>query len=259
MYKIAITAGGTSENVDGVRKLTNVSTGSLGWNCLEATLSYFLSRGDKKFRVFYILTPTAIRRELPKAHKEFVEFINVEDAESVFDSVDTLTRSEHITHFIHSMAISDFTFAHAVSVENLANELAAYFAQNKEANIDAIRDILTLPQSRYGESAKISSSEPILMGLKTTKKVIPLIKQNNPNTVLVGFKLLRDVSEDTLVDVANRLQTKNECDFVFANELSSISGDNHTGLLIKDGNIVARPTGKRHIADTIVEYMLNHK
>ena len=41
MIRIAITAGGTSEPIDGIRRLTNVSTGALGWHCLEAIFTYF--------------------------------------------------------------------------------------------------------------------------------------------------------------------------------------------------------------------------
>ena len=53
MLNIAITAGGTSENMDGVRKITNVSTGSLGWYCLEAVLEGF---GQQKIPIFMFTT-----------------------------------------------------------------------------------------------------------------------------------------------------------------------------------------------------------
>ncbi len=257
IYNIAITAGGTSEDVDGVRKLTNVSTGSLGWNCLEAVLKHFLSRSNSNFRVYYILTPTAFRGNLGEVEAEHVEFVNVTDAESVYVAVDRLTKRKRITHFIHSMAISDFTFSYAVSIDKLAEELTEYFVKNSSnVNSADIRKLLERPTNRYAEGAKISSKEPMLLGLKTTRKVISLIKKNNSDTVLVGFKLLRNVDEDTLVDVANRLTATNDCDFVFANELGSIEGDNHKGLLIKYNEIVARAKGKSLIAETIVENML---
>lgn len=258
MYNIAITAGGTSENIDGVRKLTNVSTGSLGWNCLESVLSHFSSKSDINFNIYYILTPTAYRSKISNENLKYVNFIEVTDAESVYNAVNNLTRKVNITHFIHSMAISDFTFSYAISADNLANEIATYVNNGGDISSDKIRDILTLPSSRSEEGSKISSSQPLILGLKTTKKVISLIKDNNKDTILVGFKLLRNVGEDTLMEVSERLKQKNECDFVFANELGNISGDEHTGILIKDGNIVARPTGKRQIADAIVDNMINN-
>lgn len=258
-YNIAITAGGTSEDVDGVRKLTNVSTGSLGWNCLEATLDYFLLKHDFNFRIFYILTPKAFRKKLMDEHHQYVDFIEVSDAESVYQAVDKLTQEVNITHFIHSMAISDFTFSYAVSVDALAEELASHFNSGGEMSSQKISEILNMPQSRFEEGAKISSSKPMLLGLKTTRKVISLIKKNNSNTVLVGFKLLRNVDDETLMNVAGKLQNENNCDYVFANELSNISGDDHKGMLIKGSDIVARAKGKRMIAEVIVETMLNNK
>lgn len=250
MVNIAITAGGTSENIDGVRKLTNVSTGKLGWECLKAVLRYF--RAD--FQVHYILTETAYREELSEDERPFVNFIPVSDAESVFRAVNEITQKKQIDYFIHSMAISDFTFSYAANVYELAREISSWRTHDGADEI-AVREVLEKPMSRYSVNEKISSDENLVMGLKRTKKVIPIIKQNNPNTFLVGFKLLRDVSENELIDVANQLAEKNGCDMVFANQLNRIEEDNHSGILLKHGNIIARPIGKKEIAETIVREM----
>lgn len=255
MLNIAITAGGTSENIDGVRKLTNVSTGNLGWHCLEAVLDYFKTKKRTDFRVIYVLTETAYRKELSENQKPFVEFIFVTDAESVYDAVDKLTKTVPIDYFIHSMAISDFTFTYAVSVYELAQEICSSLVHLGTDEL-TVRELLENPMSRYNVNEKISSDDNIVMGFKRTKKVIPVIKQNNPDTFLVGFKLLKDVSEDELINVANHLAEKNECDMVFANEVSRIAERNHSGILIKSGEIIARPVGKKQIAETIVREMI---
>ncbi|MDO5665811.1 MAG: phosphopantothenoylcysteine decarboxylase [Bacteroidia bacterium] len=256
MLNIAITAGGTSENIDGVRKLTNVSTGSLGWNCLEAVLNYFQKKNYSDFRIFYILTETAFRKELNEKQKSLVEFISVSDAESVYKAVDELTKNVHISHFIHSMAISDFTFAYAANTCELAMEISSMQTRG-EANEIAVREALENPINQFNTDEKIPSDDNIIIGLKRTKKVIPIIKQNNPETFLVGFKLLRDVSENELIDVANRLAEKNKCDMVFANQLAQIAEHNHSGMLIKNGEVIARPIGKKQIAETVVKNMLD--
>ena len=257
-YNIAISAGGTSEDMDGVRKLTNVSTGSLGWSCLKVTLDYFLSEGNNNFHIYYIHTHTAYWEELTKEQNKQVSLISVTDAKSVYKAIDKLTKEVDITHFIHSMAISDFTFSYAVSMDNLAEELFASFRQESEITVEKIEKILSSPDSKNREGTKLSSSKPMLIGLERTQKVIPLIKQNNKNTVLVGFKLLSNVTESELLDVAVNLLHKNSCNYVFANELSRISGDEHAGILINGSGIVARPKGKREIARTIVETMLQN-
>lgn len=250
MLNIAITAGGTSENMDGVRKLTNVSTGALGWHCLKAVLHRFRSN----FHVYYILTETAYREELNEMERPFVSFIVVSDAESVYNAVNELTQTVPISHFIHSMAISDFTFSYAANVYEMAREINSRKTHGGADEI-AVRQVLENPESKYRNAEKIPSDDPIVIGLKRTKKVIPLIKQNNPNTFLIGFKLLRDVSEGELIAVANQLAEKNKCDMVFANELSHISGNEHRGILIKNGEIIARPSGKKQIAQAIVNEM----
>lgn len=255
MFNISITAGGTSENIDGVRKLTNVSTGLLGWHCLEAVLDYFQTKNQSDFRIFYILTETAFRKELNE-QQPFVEFISVSDAESVYIAVDKLTKSVSIDYFIHSMAISDFTFTYAADTCELAMEISNMQTRG-ELNEVAVREVLENPISRFDINEKIASDDNIVIGLKRTKKVIPVIKQNNPNTFLVGFKLLKDVSENELIDVTNRLAEKNECDMVFANQVAQIAEKNHSGILIKNGEIIARPIGKKQIAETIVTEMIN--
>lgn len=251
MLNIAITAGGTSEDIDGIRKLTNVSTGLLGWHCLEAVLDYFQADNRSDFHLFYILTGTAFRKELNEEQLPFVDFVPATDAESVYKAVDELTKKVPVDYFIHSMAISDFTFAYVASTNELAKEISSL--QKDET---AVREALENPTSRYNVSEKISSEDDVVMGLKRTKKVIPLIKQNNPNTFLVGFKLLKEVSEKELVNVANQLAGKNQCDMVFANELAHLSENGHSGVLLKSGKAIARPVGKKQIAEAIVTEMM---
>lgn len=259
MTTIAITAGGTSEDIDGVRKITNISTGSLGWNCLEALFEYMQQTNQTDFQVYYIHTTTAIRKVLTPKQQSHVEFIEVSDVESVYNAVNTLTQTKQVDYFIHSMAISDFTYSYSVGITSLAEELFQLMESDNKTSLQEIRDVLTNPKSKLCNDTKISSSEDLLMGLTTTPKVIPLIKGNNPNTFLVGFKLLRAVSSAELIAEAERLAQRNDCDMVFANEASRISENNHTGLLIKNGEIIEKPSGKKEIAKSIIYNMCKGK
>lgn len=255
MIHFAITAGGTSENLDGIRRITNTSTGSLGWHCLEAVFDAMHQRKVNDFRIHYILTDTAVRKELSEEQKPFVEFIPVSDAESVYTAVDQLTENVAIDYFIHSMAVSDFTFGYAASVDALAHEIAQILADKTIFEL-VIKMLLENPISQYRKNEKIPSDENLILGMKKTKKVIPLIKRNRPKTVLVGFKLLNEVSEEKLLEAAQKLTEQNECDWVFANEASHISEQNHRGILIKGDKIIDRPEGKANIAASIVRNML---
>lgn len=255
MIHIAISAGGTSEPIDGIRKITNISTGSLGWHCLEAVFAYFSAHSMSNFHVHYIHTENAKIKPLNETDSQHVTLIPVTDAESVYQTVDKLTKKIPLDYFIHSMAISDFTFSYAANIYRLSEEIEALQSERGFTD-DHVRFLLENPQTKLSADEKISSDADIIMGLKRTKKVIPLIKQNNPNTFLVGFKLLRDVSESELLQVANQMAEKNNCNMVLANQLSAISETNHQGILIKNGEIIERPKGKKEIARVIVERMM---
>ena len=125
MKHIAITAGGTSESIDGVRKITNISTGSLGWHCLEAVFAYFNKLNSSDFKIHYIHTESAVIKPLADNQKQHVSFIPVSDAESVYLTVDKLTKEVPLNYFIHSMAISDFTFNYAPILYRLSEEIEA--------------------------------------------------------------------------------------------------------------------------------------
>lgn len=255
MTHIAITAGGTSENLDGIRKITNVSTGSLGWHCLEAVFAHFEKAGSAQFKIHYVHTENAVIKPLSDSQKPHVHVISVTDAESVYQAVDKLTKEISVDYFIHSMAISDFTFSYAVDIYRLSEEIEALQSKHGFTD-DHVRNLLENPKTKYCRNEKISSDADIILGLNRTKKVIPLIKKNNPNTFLVGFKLMRDITEAQLLHVADQMAEKTGCDMVFANQLSAISESNHQGILIKNGKIIDRPDGKKEIAKVIIERMM---
>lgn len=259
MITIAITAGGTSEDIDGIRKITNVSTGSLGWNCLEAVLAHMEREKESDFHVYYIHTETASRKEPDSHWRSRIEFIRVSDAQSVYRTVNNLTKGKRIDYFIHSMAISDFTYSYSVGIHHLSEEIYRLVRSGGATSADAIRHLLGNPENKISNDTKISSSEGIFMALSTTPKVITVIKKNNPDTFLVGFKLLRSVSESELMKEARLLAGRSGCDMVFANEVSHISESDHRGMLIRNGVIVDRPSGKKEIAESIIQNMLKTK
>lgn len=255
MIRIAITAGGTGEQIDGIRRITNLSTGSLGWYCLEAVIRYFKLKSGTDFHVDYIHAENAVIRSLQDTENRQVTFYPVTDAVSVHEAVDDLTRKNKVDYFIHAMAISDFTFSYAVAITRIAEEIEALQKIGGFSD-DDVSEVLINPRTRFSDNEKIPSDDDIILGLKRTEKVIPVIKRNNPETFLVGFKLLNDVDEHKLIEAANKLTEKNGCDLVFANMVSAISESSHRGILIQNGRIVARPEGKKQIAETIVETMV---
>lgn len=260
MIHIAITAGGTSEPIDGVRKITNKSTGALGWHCLLAVLEYFDKQNRTDVEIYYILTENAVHKPLHNKQQEKIHFIYVSDAKSVYETVDKLTQSVPIDFFIHAMAVSDFTFSYATDINSLANEIFLLTKEkNKNVSVNDIEKILNAPKMVYSEGKKIPSEKKLLMGLAKTQKVISVIKRNNVNTFLVGFKLLKSATEVQLMAAAQKLTETNNCNMVFANDASELSLHEHTGLVIRKGQIIDRPIGKKQIAKSIVYNMFLNK
>lgn len=259
MIHFAITGGGTEEPIDGVRKITNMSSGSLAWHCLEAIFLSMKAKNIKDFTIHYIKAPGAITKALTSTERSKIKFIEVIDTKDVYDTIDKLTKEEKIDIFIHAMAISDFSYSYSVSISDLADELSNKIKREGVVTKEGIHKVLISPEKQHRRNNKISSDNDIIMGFKTTPKVIPLIKRNNKNTFLVGFKLITHNHNNNLIEEAEQLRLRNSCDAVFANEASDLSEEGHTGLLLYKGEIVAKPSGKMQIAQSIIDFSVNKK
>ncbi len=256
MTHFVITAGGTAEMIDGVRKLTNVSTGRLGWECLDAVIARCKSHNWVDIEIHYILTETAYYRQLEEEEAHFVHFYRVTDNQSVYNTVNHLTKKYKIDYFIHCMAISDFTFDYAISKKSLVKQIWE-LSQSENYSLVELEKLFDNSTVKLEKQTKISSKNDIFISLKRTPKVISLVKKNNPKTCLIGFKLLKNVSENELKQQAIRLIQENGCDYVFANELSTISmNQKHTGILMCNNEIISRPRGKKEIARALVEQII---
>ena len=237
--RILITAGGTSEKIDQVRSITNHSTGSLGSFIATA----FLKQGAV---VDYVTTATALR---PKEQAQ-LSIYTIDDTQSLADTLSQLLETQMYDAVIHSMAVSDFTPAQSLSQEvflERINQLAA----NKQ--VITAEDLSLLTEATTQETKISSNTDHLFLVLKKTPKVIQQIKQKQPHTLLVGFKLLVDVSKEELFTVAKESMAKSHADFVLANDLTSIEQNQHTGYLLnKTGEMIGQAASKPEIAQLIV-------
>lgn len=242
--RILITAGGTSEKIDDVRSITNHSTGSLGKNIAEKWLK-------QDVVIDYVTTPTAVLPE--KNDRLHVHFI--EDTDELLETLTDLLKKHRYHSVIHSMAVSDFTPAASLSEEDLItqfNQLLPSY-QNK-VTPELLKELLEKPQQNSG---KISSkTNHLFLALKKTPKVIQTIKKIQPKTKLVGFKLLVDVSQEELFQVASESLLKSQSDFVLANDLTQIEGNRHIGHLLNHNGVVGSGSTKQEIAALIVNTLL---
>ena len=95
MKKVLITSGGTKEYIDGVRVLTNISSGKLG-----STIAEKLSEED--FDIYFVYVKGS---ETPGI---FAHYYEVTDVKSVYETMEKLVPEMDVV--IHPMAVSDFGF-----------------------------------------------------------------------------------------------------------------------------------------------------
>ena len=239
---ILITAGGTIEPIDKVRDIVNKSTGVLG---AKIALS-FLSR--KNTCIDYVYGGELLVNH-PKLNP-----IKITDFKSVDKIVTEILTQKKIDIFIHAMAVSDFSIQGVVNIKQALNNAAEKIA-NRALPLKTIVEILTLEFSPALIEEKLSSEEDIALILSKNEKIIAKVKSLQPNTVLVGFKLTVNEENEALYKKGCEFMEKNNCDFVFANDLKNICAV-HRGILIDKNKKAIELVTKENIAEAIVKSTL---
>ena len=221
--KILVTSGGTSESIDSVRSITNHSTGRLG-KIITETL---LAAGHE---VCLITTKRALK---PEAHPN-LSILEIKDTNNLLHELQERIKDYQV--LIHSMAVSDYTPVYMTGLEEV----------QASSNLEEFL-------SRQNHQAKISSTDEVqVLFLKKTPKIISLVKEWNPAIHLIGFKLLVDVSEDHLVDIARESLIKNQADLIIANDLTQISAVQHRAIFVEKEQLQTAQT-KEEIAELLLE------
>ena len=242
--KIVITAGGTSEKIDNVRKITNSSSGKLGCTIANKLIELHEEKIDK---IYYICSKNSVKPN----HKK-IEIVEIMDTKDLEKCVRELLTNNIINYFIHSMAVSDYTVDYVTTVESLALNIG----NNTDKEIC---NLICNHNDSLNDNKISSNEENLIIKLKKTPKIISIIKDISPNTYLVGFKLLDNVSEEELINVAVKLKEKNNCNLVVANDLENIRNGNHKAFIIKESNDYITASGKEDIATKLVGELINGK
>ena len=239
MKKIVITAGGTSEKIDNVRKITNSSSGKLG-----LTIANHLLKENDDLIIYYVCSKNSLR-----PLDERIKVIEIDDTISLKNKIENLLLNEKIDYFIHSMAVSDYMTDYVTTIERIKASI-----KNTSNLEEAFSNIEII------NGNKISSYEDnLVIVLKQTPKIISIIKDLSPQTYLVGFKLLDGVPKEELISVAKKLRDKNKCDLVVANDLATIRNGEHIAYIIDKNNEIEESHGKDDIAKKLVRRMINGK
>lgn len=224
MYmKLLITSGGTSEAIDQVRAITNHASGNLGKIITEQALK-------DGHEVTLVTTKQAVK-PLPQKNLTIIEITNVESLKS---TLEPLVKTHQA--LIHSMAVSDYTPVYMTGLEE----------------VEATEDISSLLNKKNAETKISSKDDYQVLFLKKTPKVISFVKKWNPTIQLIGFKLLVDVPKEELFAVARQSIERNGADYIVANDLTDIKGNQHIAYLV-DKTSEVQATTKEEIAQLILD------
>lgn len=220
--KILITSGGTSEPIDGVRYITNFSTGRTGAELTE----HFLRAGDD------VVLIHAQRAQLPlqpsphhaaagptqEGTLTLVPYISTADLDdNLRDQLSTTT----FDAVIHLAAVSDYT---PIAVET--------------------------PDGRQvgnpGEAGKFRSDEPILMiRMRRNPKILDSIPRyaGDGLPVIIGFKLTNTSDISARYQAVQELVSRGVCDLVVHNDLTEIDQGPYAGrhlaaIYRRDGSLM---------------------
>ena len=226
MKRILITGGSTNEPVDEVMRLITMGTGSL-----SVKLGKLFH--DAGWDVTMILNILVNDSTLPKD-----EHIRIEWVETTQEMMDALHKESETCHYdavIHSSAVNDYKPEFEFLMEDMAEEIFEALPDIKSA--EDILAILTDPKCRLRNDTKISSYQSNLtIKLGLTPKIISNLRGWFPDTKIFGFKLLENVSEEELLEVATKLCNKNNVDFILANDLAKLRHEDNTRRVVtKDG------------------------
>lgn len=236
---ILITAGGTSEKIDDVRKISNTGTGRLGSLIADCFLE------DEETLVTCLCSENAVHPQNPRAR-----IVSISDVHSLQQAVEHELHQTAYDAVIHSMAVSDYTVGCAFSAEQLAAQLAQSLRGSGDFEQQLYAALLACSGKPGG--GKLSSNiENLFLRLQKTPKIIGMFKAVQPKTVLVGFKLLSGVPESELVRVARDLMQRNGCDFVLANDQNNICETYHKAILLGNDNSAEKLGTKQEIAQAI--------
>jgi len=212
--RILITSGGTRGPIDAVRYIANKSTGRLGM----LMASEALSRGADVTLIYgrdsLVPDPEVVGEEA-LSHLRLREIETTDDLQIAMKQE---LQGKPFNAVLHCMAVLDY-----------------------------------VPES-YVEEKTPSGQDEWWIKLVRTPKVIRIIKELQPSTLLISFKLEAGKSREELVEAAHRSLLANGADLVLANDLRDIEQGHHLGYLVNQaGEVEAVAEGKEAIARLLID------
>lgn len=184
---ILVTYGGTQEPIDGVRSITNFSTGRTGSELIDLLSA-------QGHRVTALAGVTAVKAE---SANNLIRFTSHSDLQN---KIKTELQNYNYDTVIHLAAISDYTVERVVTSQG---------------------------EHPPTEDQKLSSNESLTLKLKKTSKIVTSLKElsKNKNITVIGFKLTKTLDPEFRKSAALQLLNSADIDYVVQNDLNEIHAE----------------------------------
>jgi len=217
--RVLISYGGTEEPIDGVRYITNFSTGKTG-----ATISnYFFKNGVD------ITVLKAKRAKSPDKNIAFIEFTSFNDLNS---KMEKLLGSNNFDAVIHLAAVSDFSIDYLESDGKRITETDKKLNSSKPLTIRLITNFKILNRIKDYSNNKIK---------------------------LIGFKLTKDKKSDEIERVVKGMFDRGNIDYVVHNDLSEINEKSHIASIFDKEGILYLTKTKLELARKLYKIIIVEK
>jgi phosphopantothenoylcysteine decarboxylase / phosphopantothenate---cysteine ligase len=213
--RFLITSGGTEEPIDGVRSISNFSSGRTGVEFAE----YFFDQGHD---VTLLRANRALAPTKPIDQATFRSFHDLDRC------LKELLSKQSYDCVIHLAAVSDYSVDHLlINGEKVAP----------------------------GTESKFSSSHNITLNLARNYKIVDRIHQysSNANVILVAFKLTNQASEEEREKAVLHLLEHSLADIVVQNDLTEVDPENgrHAAALYSGNRLTKRVEKKADLIRSV--------
>jgi len=215
--RILVTAGGTEEPVDGVRRLTNISTGATG-----GVLSRFFAEAGAE--VLLLHAERAPLDEIPVRQETFLSFA---DLSAVLRG---LLEERPWDAVVHLAAVSDYSIA-AIEVDG--------------------RPVAP------GATGKIGTGREVVLRLTANPKLVDSLRtwSCNPSVQIVAFKLTDDPDPSSRAAQVQALIDRGTADLVVHNDLREIDEDRHPAVIHGPTGPLVRTETKEELARALFQLL----
>ena len=216
--KILITSGGTKIPIDRVRSITNMSRGTFGSRIADA----FFNDGLKAFRT---------KNEHGTPIEKITFFMAKGSRKPTFQSMNDETYEDGYRpiEYVEYSTFDDYKSGIEELLKNEKYDLIVVAAAVSDYGV-----------ANYYNGKYRSREDDMYIKLVKLPKILPIMRKLAPESVICGFKLLVDSTDDELLDAMKKQIAESDVDLVIGNDLRDIKSNDHRLIVMSKHNHVPR-------------------